>query len=161
MNVELIMKHAESMLDLALENNNFEKFILGNPMWSVKIKNADGSYEDAIYAKMEAIYKYYREKPNSGIDKNLYMILNKYTAIIKGDEALLTIFKTIEYQIVAEAEKRAPFVMENANLLNNLKNNLMSNQELYRSQLYEQKGFWSTIEQHNETLASNYGHKVL
>lgn len=161
MDVELIKKHADSMLKFALENNNFEKFVLGNPMWSVKIKNADSEYEDCIYAKMEAIYKYYRENPNFEIDKKLYMILNQYTNIVKGDEAFLTILKTIEYQIVAEAEKRAPFVLENEQLLNNLKKNLLNNQTLYRSQPYDEKKFWNTIEQYNESLSSNYGHKIL
>ena len=161
MDVELLKKHADSVLNFALENNCFEKFVIGNPMWSVKIKNQEGEYEDCIYAKMEAIYKYHKQNPSSRIDKKFYTILKEYTPIVKGDEAFITILRTIEYQVVAEAENTAPFKIDNVQLLNNLKNNLLINQNLYRSPNYEQKNFWSKIEQCNETLSSNYGHKIL
>jgi len=161
MNVLEIKKYAESVLEMALQNEQLEKFLIGNPFWSVKIKNDQDIYEDCIFAKMEAIYKYYIEQPESLIEKKIYSILEDWTKKVKGSEAFYIILNTIEYQIVAENENRAPFTLDNTHLLENLKNNLMQNQELFKSEIYEKKNFWKTIEQHNESLSSNYGHKIL
>ena len=51
--------------------------------------------------------------------------------------------------------------MDNQVLLENLRNNLIVNRELYQSERYQKLGFWGKIQEHDESLSSNYGHKIL
>ena len=161
MNTNLLKQYSEEKLALSLKYNAFDMYVLGVTPYGVKIKNVEGQEEECIFAKMEAIYKCYNEDKELEIDKKLYEVLLEYAPKVKGISGVITILRTIEYQIVKEKEGMSPFEMDNQKLLQELKNNLAVNKELYQSEKYQSKDFWNTIEEHNNTLYENYGYKIL
>lgn len=161
MNVNALKDYARKMLELAIEKDEFDEYVVGLSYWSISLKDEYGKEEECVFAKMEAIYDFHLDNPSFLINEKFYSCLKKYTSIIKGSYNFLAMLRMIEYQVVSESENRAPFKIDNVTLLENLKKNLSENQALYKSQVYEQNKFWNTIEQHNESLSSNYGYRIL
>ena len=160
-NVKRLKEYAYEVLEASLKHDALDWYIIGISSYSITIKNEMGQEEECIFAKMEAIYQYYKNNPTSQIGKKLEELLAKFTLNLTGFYGIKSVLQCIEYQIVAEKENRAPFVMNNELLLNNLKQNLQQNKTLYQTEPYNKVGFMSTIQQHDEMLSKNYGHKIL
>ena len=161
MNVKLLKEYAYGVLEVAIKSDTLKWYVAGIPLFSIKSLNEFGQEEECIFAKMEAVYQYYKNNPDSKIDIKLEEVLTFFTLNAKADYAVINFLKYVEYQIVAEKENRAPFAMNNEKLLSNLKQNLEQNKKLYQSDEYGKKGFMATIQQHNEMLSRNYGYKIL
>lgn len=161
LNVELLEEYAYNVLKVALEYNDLRRYILGFPPYSIEIQDESGNNSECIFAKMEAVYQYSKENPTAEIGEQLYKLLKSLTVIIRSVDAFLNVLRVVEYQIVAEQEKRAPFKMNYEELLENIRNNLAINKDLYFTAPYAEKHFMSTIQQHDEMLSRNYGYKIL
>ena len=161
MNVDALNDYAYGKLKLALEYNAFHLFILGVQPYGVRVPAYSSSEkEECIFAKMHAIYKYYNDFPDECINVKLFNLLTKDAPRIKGDYAFITVLRTIEYQILAEKEGRAPFSFDCQGLVELLKKNLQENKALYTSEVYQQVHFMETIKEHHKALA-NYGYSLM
>ena len=161
LNVELLEEYAYNVLKVALNNNDLRRFILGFPPYSIEIQDDSGNNSECIFAKMEAVYQYSKENPTAEIGEQLHELLKTLTVIVRSVDAFINVLRVVEYQIVAEQEKRAPFKMNYEELLENIKNNLAANKVIYTSEIYVQYNFMGTIQQHNEMLSRNYGYSIL
>lgn len=159
LNAELLEEYAYKVLEVAIEGKNLDFYIGGVGPYRILTKDALGNDVESITIKMEAIYKYARANPTFG--ELVYDTLKKATVIVKASRPLINILSSIEYQIVAEGENRAAFKMNNAELLENLRQNLAINKELYSTEPYVKNNFMDTIQQHDEMLSRYYGYKIL
>ena len=110
MNVDALYDYAYGKLLLALKYNAIDWFVLGTEPYGVQVPahNSSGK-EECIFAKMNAIYEYYNTFPDECINIKLFDVLSEIAPRIKGSNAFITMLRTIEHQIVAEKENRAPF----------------------------------------------------
>lgn len=161
LNVELLEEHAYNVLKIALKCNYLRGYILGFPPFSISTQDESGNDVECIFAKMEAIYKYSIDNPTSGIGEQLYDLLKELTVKLRSPMTIINVLRMIEHQIVAERENRAAFKMNNEELLENLKENLAINEDMYLSPVYAKKGFMTTIRQHDEMLFRYYGRRIL
>lgn len=155
MNTHALYEYAYEKLLFSLKYDHFDDYVLGFPIFGVHVGN-----KHCVFAKMHAIYEYHQKNPSDQIDEKFFNILLDHTQKVKGSEAFVILTETIEYQIVAEKENRAPFCIDCGKLLSCLSKNLYQNQELYRSERYEQIHFWKTMEAHHESLL-NFGYSLL
>ncbi|MBR6808432.1 MAG: hypothetical protein IKM46_08675 [Clostridia bacterium] len=161
MNISAIKEYAYNLLITSIKNDKFDEYVFCIPPFSVFVKDEYGNEEECVFAKMEAIYTYHRNNPDFKIDEKFYNNLRSAISKVKGSYSFLSLLRMVEYQIVSENEHRSPFSLDIITLLEDIKNNLYKNQDLYKSEIYERKKFWKTVEQHNESLNSNYGYKIL
>lgn len=161
MNMVVLKKLADNMLDMSFEYDEFFKFVMAVFPFTIKVPDGYGSEFECVSVKMEAIYDYYRKNPVSSIDKQLYDTLKEHMYSCKDIDSLLAMLRMVEYQISSERTDTAPFKIDNEDLLSSLKNNLQENIDVYKSDLYNEKNFLGVMQQHNEDLIENYGHRIM
>ena len=93
LNVKVLKEYAYNVLEVALKADAFQWYVAGVPLYSVKAQNDFGKEEECIFAKMEAIYLYYRNNPDSKINIQLEEILTNFTLNVKGDYGLINVLK--------------------------------------------------------------------
>lgn len=153
-NMEALKEYAYELLSCALEVDSLIWYAVGIPLFSIKM-GAEG--EECNFIKMEAIYQYYKDHPDSKINKRLEAELMEYAPKLKADYCILNILGMIMYQLEAEAENRAPFTMDTKTMIKRFNKNLHKNFELYQTEHYQKVGFWDKVMQLNESFVENFG----
>ena len=161
MNMEALKQLANSLLNRAFRYDEFDRYVGAYIPYSITMPDGHGGEMECISVKMEAIYDCYRNNPDSGIDKKFYEALLKGTSTAVVTRIMVAMLRTIEYQIMAENAKIAPFKIDNDVLLLNIKENLIKNRELYNSKRFQNEGFFDLMQQHNNDLMENYGRKIM
>ena len=157
-NVRLLREYAKNLLKMALENNHLMWYIAGISIYSVDEhgktfeKNEYGERKDCPHIKLEAIYEYYKENPDSGIDQQVNATLGELATVAKGSDGLIHLLQWVSCLIVAEAEKRAPFPTDIWDIIARLNQNFIDNAALYEMEPYKKIDFLPRVKQ----LGSGY-----
>ena len=159
---EIKEEKARKMLDVSLKYDSFEYFVLGIGGYSVTVKDIDGSDVKSPGLVMNAIYNKYFNAPEIEIDKKLYKILDETIDFTRDGSILLTILGNVEYQMLAEKEKRAPFTIDCPHLLKGIRENINRNYTLYKEPNNINKdGYIGEFKYHDQLLQESYNNKIL
>lgn len=161
MNMSLLQELARDMLKTSLKYNLFDRYVTSIGTYSISIDDGYGGKLECISVKMEAIYEYYKNNPESNIDQKFYDNLLEYTYKAKTLWPLVSMLRMIEYQILSEKEGRAPFKMDNDALLDNIKRNLNDNKTLYESEIYKKDKFLNIMGDYNKNLNEKVGRGIM
>ena len=164
MNVEAMKEYASKMLEMILKSKDKEEFFRAylneGDIFTIPTADSQGNKVDSKYAKMEAIYDKYRREPNCKIDELLYNTLEKSCPIVKSSSGIVGLLRTIEYQMGAEKENRAPFQMDCQYLLGLVKINLIGNKQIYDRPIYAEENFWGKMQEFDR-IFRGYGYHIM
>jgi len=152
---------ASEYLDIALENNEFQKFLTGNLAYELVVKDSYGKNVFSAMHVMEAIYDKHKQNPNLRLDGLTFNTMVNVLRTRRNASDILNILSDIEYQMNAEKNNTAAFNVNCLNLLVEIRQNLERNKEFYQSSIEVNQGIWNEIQLHNMTLEQITGHKVL
>lgn len=130
-------QYIDEILDLAIKNNKIPFFLAG--IGEYKIESRDGQYGAIVtdYAAiMQALYRKYQQNQEQKFLENVEKSFEFACSNIKS-EALITVLLDINYHLLLEKEKKAPFALNYSKLLKLIKENLMENKQLYEQEIYK------------------------
>lgn len=151
------LNYALKLLNLAIETDSLEDFVVGNGIFSLKTKLEKGTEVNNFFVVLQIIYMKYKSDKSLELDKKLYDAIFNILNKTDNETDILTLLMMIEYQIHSEKTKFAPFELNCVCLLEELKKNLQRNRNKY---IQSQKVKWILFEQHNRVLETK-GHKIL
>ena len=156
-------KLIKKLLKIAVKNNDFENFVLMRPNYCIESRDLNGFVVPNRYYTMNAIYECYKEDSSLQLDVLLYNALINISKKYKGERAIETVLETVKYHLDAEKNNVAPFKIDCQSILNELRNMLLKNKDMYmeKKEVFNNVPFWNNIEEYDSTLLNNYGHKIL
>lgn len=154
---------AKNYLDIALKYDEFKDFLLGSPIYELKVKDSYGNDVYSAMHVMEAIYDKYRENTVPNLDKLTYETMIEELKNYKYLPSILNIIENIEYQITAENTGKAPFEMNCVGLLEEFKNHIERNKSVYQLPIPDigENGYWPSLENHNAIIEQISGKKII
>ena len=112
----------------------------------------------------ESIYDKYRSNPELKLDQQLYDILHHVVSVSRDGTNVLKMLKEIEYQLMSEKNRTAPFKLDCISLLDALSQNIKTNKDVF-SKEYEslnlKNGFMPEFEEHNDFVDSICGRRFM
>lgn len=154
---------ASGYLNIALENNMLLDFLVGRPLFELKVKDGYGNTTFSSMHVMEAIYDKYREDANLMLDKKVYEEFLNELKVSKFPKDIFNITEDILYHINSEKTGTAPFSMDCITLLEELKNNLSRNKAFYTysNEQHNIKSVWPQIEDYNDRVFNSSGKRII
>jgi len=157
-NKEIEQKRAKEMLDIALEFGKLKDFLCGSALYRLETQDSMGNKINNYHLVMQSIYDKYNEDKSSGIDKRTFEAIIDFLKTEKYEPLLLNIINDIEYQMLAEKQGVAPFKLDCIEMLKELKNNIERNKERFKDARFDT---WKKLEDHDQIINQNYGHRIL
>lgn len=159
-NYKVTKELAEKLLDIALKYDELDKFIIGYPGYELYVNDGMGQKINSVDAMMKAIYKRYLS--DNSISDKLYVAIESRVNSTKNGITLLHLLDIIQYQMRSEKQNVSPFDIDCAMLLQCVKNNIVQNKAVYSRGFKDHKeGFIDEFKNFNQTLETNYGHRIL
>lgn len=150
-------------LSVALESNRLYAFMLGIGIYKLDVGNMNKDMVLNTGAIMHTIYIYCKRISNIG---NEVQETLEFLANVKTFAAVYAVLEIVTYQLKAEKNNNSPFKLNIEKILNILRNNLKNNLNVY-SQKGElgnyslEKGMLPLLQDYDNNLEENYGHKIL
>jgi hypothetical protein len=137
------------------DNNNMGLYAALLGLGNYKLERKPG-YGHDYDCYLEAIYRYHRDFPEEKIDEYLYNTFLDLARCSVDVETLSKVVNIIFSQLRNQKEGISPFEVEMKKVLEFLKNNIINDQELLGD-----KEYMSKVNEYDEILDRNYGHKIL
>ena len=155
------MVTAMRLLDIALEYNELDEFLIGFPGYELGGKDGNGGYVQDTSLVMQAIYKKYEIDPS--ISEKFYEAIAGHINRTKSGKTLMEMLRVINAQLRHEKEKTAPFSIDCAALLQLARENIVRNRDLYLKPLADLGGDvrMTQFALYDENLYRNYGYRIL
>lgn len=157
MDIEIYKEHAMDILDLALEFDKLDMFLVGGDVYRLSDFNTPVIQHDS-YLVMQAVYDKYNQNPELELDKKVYEAIIKLLETEKYEPFIINIISDIEYQLMSEQQKTAPFELNCIEILKKLRENIERNKERFKS---GSTNMWGRLENHDKIINTHYGHKIL
>ena len=156
--VKLLMEIGLNHLNFSKKYNKFADFIMGRGVYAVTMINPlTHEREQCTWAVMETVYNDYRKNPEEKINEKLFSVLENEFKNENGCDFILNAIDCVLYQMRSEAQKTAPFSMDNVKLLECAKDNIIRNKEKYnKGQEMKQM-----LNDRDADLFENYGYKIM
>ena len=144
-----------AMDDYKKENNKMGLYaaLYGFGRYKLEIKPESGHN---YYLIMEAIFRYYKNNPNSDIDKLYYNTLLLLANTCSNIETVSMFIRTISVQLDYQKRKICPFNVNINVLLKTFKETIQKNKELIKD-----SRFINTMNSYNDLFNEKYGIKIL
>jgi len=155
---EIDREHARNVLEIALKYGELKKFLCGNPYYKLETHDSMGNAIHNYQLVMQSIYDKYKEDKTSEIDKKMFDAIIDFLKTEKYEPLLFNMIHVIEYQMMAEKQKSAPFELDCIEILKELKNNIERNKERFINNKFDA---WKKLEGHDQMINQHFGHKIL
>ena len=152
-------KRALTGLKTAIEKNEVDRFIVGLDFYGIYLKNSSGYQELSVYYMLNAFYDLKSENPNLDVSKILHDgILTSLQT--KSIEFLYYIIIVIDNILNNQKKGIAPFNVDCSDLIEEIKNSLVKNKDIFNSQT-DYDRCYNMIEYQNNKFAKEYGTSFL
>lgn len=156
--VKLLMEIGLNHLNFSKKYNKFADFIMGRDVYAVTMINPlTHEREQCTWAVMETVYNDYRKNPEEKINEKLFNVLEDEFKNGNGSISILNTVDCVLYQLRSEAQKTAPFSMDNEKLVECAKDNIIRNKKRYN----KSKEMKRMLKDRNADLFENYGYKIM
>lgn len=151
-------KFCDDILEHVLSSNHFREYILMLPLYNSN--NPKLHYNE--FNVLTSIHNYHRKHPNEHIDKKYYDTLSQIARTGYGERGVKGVLDNVKSQLYFEKNGKAAFHVDCQEILKELKSTIMAHKDIYMGESEISKGpFWNTIQDYNQELSEEYGHKVL
>ena len=151
---------------IAIENNEIDEFLRGRGMYRLGYNPyAPGNSMLNLSPAMSAIYSYYIDEPENGVDLILENTLLDWLTW-KSGIGVFAVFSVLSYQLKMELSNKSPFKINRDKINKELKKAL----DIYKDDLKELKeyegeslkeGLWEAMQIENKINIKNYGIEIL
>ena len=156
--VRALMEKGSLLLDCVKKYNDFADFIMGRRALALTMINPlTHEREHCTWAVMETVYNDYRKNPEEKINEKLFNVLEEEFKNGNGAISILHAVDCVLYQLRSEAQKTAPFSMDNEKLVECAKDNIIRNKDIYN----KRKVMKQMLKDRNADLFENYGYKIM
>ncbi len=145
---------AYKLLDIALLHDKLEQFLLSYSLYGIYSEKEIEEKGFPTQLIMESIYRKFRENPDMKIDQKVFQIFHDRFMSSKAGNYILPMIKELEYQLMCERNKTAPFKLDCKTLLEGLSQNIKTNKSYFENRMVD-------FEIHNDYLNAHYGHKFM
>lgn len=123
------MELSMELLEIALEYNCFDRYVMGYPGYVVEMNNPDGTKSMDVQCTVETIYNYYKDHLDQNIDKDFNDTLLKVANKCFDIESLINVLDVTRYHMISEKNGFAPFSIDGLKVLEDMKVQVEKNKE--------------------------------
>lgn len=146
------------LLDIAVKNNELDDFMLMMPNYSISSTDPNRDSRDPLdHYSWEALYRFADKNPHIPLADHITKALMNNSSY-KGEGAIMATISFLEYHCrLVKSSKDVPFVIEVQPVLDELRNTILSNKEMYTMEKdCFNEPFWNYIEAHSEYLKKEF-----